>query len=384
MGDNDTSTGEYSQRKVMENELPSIVGARTLSEAARLWILPEIQRRLDSGKMTTKDMPWEVSQFRFSQWQSEAGAESKVELNDEVQLVVKSAKKSERELQVGQAVCTSDIDLDQCFIEPPRENDRACSYFFACRSFLDWSMFFDFGPNLPQQFEGIGNAKLRFPLKDLLRQKQLTEKLNPVDKFDIMARENWPPSPGYFPGVMSEMDRLGAVDRNSLLTLACTHLNRDYWGHRLRVWTYYNLFQNRYLYAEKSVNHYLSGNWVESIYVLIPHFEGIIKDYLVSCGLTVESGSRRTVQQLKNLILSRPLLLYPRRVLETFITYLETGSFWQRTDGISDAKEQINRHGVLHGEFHSFESQEIALKYLALLDGLSLVLFHDMMVSRPI
>jgi hypothetical protein len=121
-----------------------------------------------------------------------------------------------------------------------------------------------------------------------------------------------------------------------------------------------------------------------SIYILVPHFEGIVGDYLQSCGQKPVSSFKGRLQQLKRIIHSRRVLLYPRHVLEVVIQYLETGTFLTNTRNISDPQIQINRHGILHGEFHDFENQEIALKYLVLLDGLAFVLLHDMMVSRSI
>jgi hypothetical protein len=48
---------------------------------------------------------------------------------------------------------------------------------------------------------------------------------------------------------------------------------------------------------------------------------------------------------------------------------------------VTNPSQQVNRHGIAHGVFTEFETQEIALKYLALLDGLGFVLFHDRLVS---
>jgi hypothetical protein len=369
----------------MENEIPPPTTPRTLSEAVRLWILPEIQKRLISGQIMSKEIPFELSQFRFLQWHSEMGAESVVELNDEVQVVVKTALTGARELKVGQEVYLSDIDPGACFIEPPRRDDRPCAYFFACRSFLNWSIFFDSGPNWPQPLEEMPDAKLKFPLGDLVRRRQLIEKLDPTAKFDILTQANWPPSPAYFPKVMIELHQQLAVSSAKLLFSSISNqLDKEYWNDRLRLWKYYDIFKDRCQYVEKSLNYYFLQDWMGSIYILVPHFEGIVGDYLQSCGQKPVSSFKGRLQQLKRIIHSRRVLLYPRHVLEVVIQYLETGTFLTNTRNISDPQIQINRHGILHGEFHDFENQEIALKYLVLLDGLAFVLLHDMMVSRSI
>jgi hypothetical protein len=70
-------------------------------------------------------------------------------------------------------------------------------------------------------------------------------------------------------------------------------------------------------------------------------------------------------------------LLFPRQVLELMLSFIETGSWWRRTTKISDPAQEVNRHGIVHGVFTGFESRDIALKYLVLLDGLAYLLLHD-------
>lgn len=82
--------------------------------------------------------------------------------------------------------------------------------------------------------------------------------------------------------------------------------------------------------------------------------------------------------------MSRKILMFPRKVFETIFDYLATGSFWKRTDTVSDPATTINRHGIAHGVFTGFECEEISLKYLILLDSLSFVLLHDKMLTKSI
>jgi len=41
----------------------------------------------------------------------------------------------------------------------------------------------------------------------------------------------------------------------------------------------------------------------------------------------------------------------------------------------------INRHGILHGIFTQFESEELSLKFLMLLDSLIFILLSDRLAT---
>ena len=76
--------------------------------------------------------------------------------------------------------------------------------------------------------------------------------------------------------------------------------------------------------------------------------------------------------------------MFPSEVLEIIFDYLSNGSFWKKTDTISNPLTTINRHGIAHGIYTGFESEEISLKYLILLDLLSFILLHDKMLQNTI
>ena len=73
--------------------------------------------------------------------------------------------------------------------------------------------------------------------------------------------------------------------------------------------------------------------------------------------------------------------MFPREVLKLILESLETGTFWRKTRRINDPRQEVNRHGIAHGKFTGFESRDMALKYLVLLDGLVLLLLHDKMLT---
>jgi len=117
--------------------------------------------------------------------------------------------------------------------------------------------------------------------------------------------------------------------------------------------------------------------YVSSIYVLVPQFEGVVKDYLRECGLAPADKFPECVEQLGKMVFGRKVLVSPRGVLEKILEYLQHGHFWKHSGKIGNPSDAVNRHGILHGVFTDFESESISLKYLILFEGLSFLLLHD-------
>jgi len=109
--------------------------------------------------------------------------------------------------------------------------------------------------------------------------------------------------------------------------------------------------------------------------VLVPQFEGTIKDYLA-----VAAGQHRyrlesCVHDRKSHILSRKVLMLRRSVLDIMFAFLEDGPLTETTK-IRDPAVEVTRHGIAHGRFIGFESSDIALKYIVLLDSLAYLMLH--------
>jgi hypothetical protein len=134
-------------------------------------------------------------------------------------------------------------------------------------------------------------------------------------------------------------------------------------------------------YVVKSVDAYLTDDYVGSIYVLVPHIEGIVFDYLTAAGITPRYRPESRVGDLKNLVLSRKVLMFPRPVLDQVFSFIERGTFFTETGNVTDPGQQVTRHGIAHGIFKNFENRDISLKYLILLDALAYVLLHDKLLA---
>jgi hypothetical protein len=79
-------------------------------------------------------------------------------------------------------------------------------------------------------------------------------------------------------------------------------------------------------------------------------------------------------------VLSRRLMLFPKHLLDLILGFIER-DLMKNTDDVVDPGQQVNRDGIAHGIFAGFETRDIALKYLILLDSLAFVVFHDRLVA---
>jgi hypothetical protein len=155
---------------------------------------------------------------------------------------------------------------------------------------------------------------------------------------------------------------------------------RAYWDERLDFWKETNLFPGRARYLERAIRAQFDDDYVCAVYVLVPQFEGIIKDYIAECGRGVPLGFVQSVRILRDSVFSRMVILFPRDILDSIFDFLETGTFWQNTARISDSSTLINRHGIAHGAFINFDNQIVSLKYMILLDALATLILHDRIV----
>ena len=162
-------------------------------------------------------------------------------------------------------------------------------------------------------------------------------------------------------------------------TVAASY-SQKYLEEKLDFWTETDFFGGRLVYVKKAIDEYLAGDYISSIYILVPQFEGIIKDYV-----TIAAGGSRyrlesSVGDLKQLVLSRRVLMSPRRVLDIIFSFIEDGPFLAETTGL-DPATQVTGNGIAHGRFVGFENRNIALKYIILLDALAYVILHDKLLT---
>lgn len=362
-----------------------MVNYRTISGLIKIFVLPEIKKRIENGTINEKDLPLEIIQFRAIQQKQLKGKYLPiVELNQEVSILAEV--KAKRKILEGEFVTIDDIYPDECFIEPPMYEGVPAAYFLFQSKFFDYFLFFDCRPNFPNITEDeLKESKIQYPIVDMMNTKILYENIKLVEKINTLSENNWPPAPGYYPQVLYKMHQNPDVINNpSFLEIVSTAYGPSYWDSRFSFWDETNFFPKRLLYLKRAKEAYFDEDYIASIYILVPQFEGIIRDYLIECEITPRKGFKECVKDLKRIILSRKILMFPKKVLEIIFDYLENGSFWTKSEKISDPSTTINRHGIAHGLYTGFENKEISLKYLILLDLLSFVILHDKMLRHAI
>lgn len=362
----------------MENNL---LVYRTISHFINLIVIPEIDNRLKNGVITENDLPLEVSQFQIV-WDN-SNNKIIVELNREVKIKVKL--KGRREIKVGEAVTVNDIYPDECYIINSIIDGKTCSFYICKSLYLGFTTYFDFLPNDPNyDEERFKNLNLKYNILDFDNSIKYKKLIKPYEKLIELANKNWPPAPNLYPKILKDYyNDPEIINNKQIIDKILEVYSLDFWNKHIDFWETCKFFPSRLIYIKRAVDAFYKDDFISAIYILVPQFEGIIKEYLITSGVISNWNEyfRVCVDALRDLLYSKKLLMFPQKILDIIFNYLKTGSFWINTSNISDPKTQINRHGILHGIYTGFESKEIALKYLLLLDSLFLILLHDKMIN---
>lgn len=355
---------------------------RTISQLIQLFVLPELRQRLANGTLDATKLPLELKQFRAIQRRLADGSVSPViEINDEVRLRIQTRVR--RAVTAGTPVALGDIHVDECYIQPPEYDGKPAAYFFCHSLIYDYCMYFDCRPNLEGfDIAELQAAKVPYPISDVIHGLKFKETIEPTNKLRLLSANNWPPAPGYFPATLLALHHDPSIINDARIVAEVTKsYARAYWDERLAFWQETNLFPGRTKYLDRAIRAHFEEDYACSIYVLVPQFEGIIKDYIAECGRGVPPGFVQSVRTLRDLISSRMVVMFPRDILDSIFDYLETGTFWKNTGQISDPSALVNRHGIAHGVFVNFDNQVVSLKYMILLDALATLILHDRMVG---
>jgi len=345
----------------------------------RIAVIPEIESRIAKGTIKNTGEPLLLRQFQVIQGAGKSRFVQKVELNNEVNVVIRA--RSTRAIAQYEDVRLPDLNPADCTLFPPYIDGKPAAFFLCLSTFLGFLIFFDFSPNIPTE-RRVPPSSQPFPIEEYVRAAEFVTKNSPIKMLERLAALNWPPAPSYYPTVLTQNAfKQDPPDPQSLLEAIAGVYTQAYWQNRLTFWKEIDLFANRLPYVEKAIHEYFEKDYVASIYVIVPHFEGIVKTYLERCNVQPKYRFESCLVQLKVLIFSRKIMMYPKPFLEVLTDYLHTGSFLRETEKVTDPSTSVNRHGIAHGVFTGFENQEIALKYLALIDGLAFLLLHDRVVS---
>lgn len=348
---------------------------RPLSQFIPTLVLPAIDVKLANGVISAAALPLELKRLQIL-WPP-SGAPL-VQVNDEVQInVVGLATRSD--FKLGDPAYASDIVPGSERLVPPSVDGIPVAYFLVFSSFMDLRVYFDFSRNAPDADSGMP-VMPPYELQELAARRNFIQTNPPEALLATLKQLGWPPSPTYYPTLVQVMNQ-PCGDTPAVIASTITALHGpEYWTKRVALWEELKIFASRTPYVRKAVDEYLEGDFVSAIYVAVPQFEGLINDYVGSAGGTVERRFRDTVGEFKRLIESRKVLLFPRFVLTHVVDFIDSGTFWNNTGSIGDPKQEVNRHGIAHGVFAGFETQELALKFLLLLDCVGFIILQDQLI----
>ena len=358
---------------------------RPLAQIINIFVLPDIRRRIEDGTIKDSELPLEISAFRAYQHKLSDGKISLVvKLNKEVKPIFRTKLKNKEfsKEMIGEVVNLSEIDADEFYLLPPEYEGKPCGYFYFNRIFFIPRFIFDCTPNVP----GISNEeakelRVKYPVADHVKEINFVQAVTPYKKMEILVKNNWPPSPGYYPNVFAEMhnNKLGEQDFTDVVAKS---FNNNYWDAQTKFWEETDFFPKRINYIKSAINAHFDKKYADAIYIICPQFEGILRDYLKKNEREVGSY-KDNLKVFKDLLYVREMIIYPKKVLDTALDFLGNGTFLKRASKVIPDKE-VNRHGVLHGIHTNFECQEISLKYLILLDCLAFLILSDKIVTNSI
>jgi hypothetical protein len=251
-------------------------------------------------------------------------------------------------------------------------------YYLFFSSFMDMRTIFNFMSAVPG--DGVRAPDMRQMLQELYARHDFLQANPPEQLLARIKQLGWPPSPVYYPSLAQTMAQPGGDAPDIIASTIIALLGPDYWSRRIALLAELRVFKDRMTYVRKAVEEYLEGDYVAAIYVAVPQFEGIIKDYVTSSGGTPNRYFKETLGEFRRLIESRAVLLFPRFVLTLIVEFIDSGSFWNDTRTITNPRQEVNRHGIVHGVFTGFETQELALKLLILIDCVAFVLLQDQLI----
>ena len=353
---------------------------RPTSQFLKMFVAPEVQRRVDRGQLTPAQLPVQVSLLRVV-WQQ--NGPPLVEINEEVKLLTQVKSKVEKHFAPGQAVTLDDIDPDECFLLPPEVEGKPASFYLSASLYLSIFTMFDFTHNAPALPGAPAESvrPMRYPIADILRVLQETKTIRPKETFALLAAWDWPPGREYYPSILLGYTSGKLIPGSAEFSEAvAVRYGADHWEVWCDFWEQTKVFPSRLLYVRDAARKFVAGDYIGAVRVAAPEFEGLMREHLRQSGITPSHNQRRCMRQFRDLVLSRPFMMFSVSLLDLILGFIER-DLMRDTDDVADPALQVSRHGVAHGIFGGFETRDIALKYLILLDALAFVVFHDRFVD---
>jgi len=97
---------------------------RPMSQLVRMFVIPEIERRVSTGTLLENVLPFQLVQFRWIQ----AEGQNIIELNEEV---LRARIKTTRPVEAGQPLTLADIEPNECYLEGPVVAGKPAAFYLS-------------------------------------------------------------------------------------------------------------------------------------------------------------------------------------------------------------------------------------------------------------
>lgn len=291
---------------------------RPISQLFRIFVEPELEARLQDGRLRPRDLPIQVHLLRIV-WGAPP-ARPIVEINQEVDLRAE-VKVTRAGVSAGEQLTLADIDPNECYLLPPEVGGQRASFYLGASLYLNMFAMFDLTANAPG---GPSAQRMRYPIAEVVRAVQLAEHIRPEDTFVALAAADWPPGRAYYPRILLDYvnGRL-RPDSTEFADAVVARYNEEHWTIWCGFWEQIQAFPNRLVYVRDSVQKFFADDYIGAVRVVAPEFEGIVREHLTLCGVTPAQSQRGSLRQFRELVLSRRLMLFPKPMLDLILGFIE-------------------------------------------------------------
>ncbi|KGF71356.1 hypothetical protein DO97_00875 [Neosynechococcus sphagnicola sy1] len=238
---------------------------RTISDILRLFVVPEVEGRVNNGSVKVEELPLELRAFRAIKRQLPDGSiQPIVEINNDINLTLQV--KVNQAVQAGEAVTLDKIYPEECFIVPPLYDGQPAAYFLCQTFLLDYFIFFDCRANQlglsEEEIEELKKATLNYPILKYVEDKEFIDVVNPHEKLQVFINSNWLPAPGYYRHAALYIHQNKTIDYHSFLEVVNQAYSDDFWRKRIAFWQKTRFFEHRIQYIERAIKAHLEKDYI--------------------------------------------------------------------------------------------------------------------------
>jgi hypothetical protein len=336
---------------------------RFVAEIFRVWIRPELERRLRLGI----DAPLE-GDVRKALIVFKHPLGPTVTLNDEVGLIGKAI--AGRDVVAGQEVSIADIH-DIVWVEPPRlEGKPACYVLMFLRP--SPHIAFNFVPNSQE----VTEQEWRQEGYTLARFFAITEFEGSLGRLaeinHLLLPYGWWVMQAAIPDPIREATKLAVAKARPQALDDCflAHFTPDRVESLTNEWSQLEEFQARRRVIAEATASFREGRYAVSIPALMPLLEGILQTWLLARVEKVPAAVKDKASLLGERHGELEAGLITQRSLRALLDAWEALGFYERFEWTPGSNVRLSRHEVLHGKDVDYATAANNLRVLLLLDSL--------------